>query len=79
VVPTPYIRRAITCQNAVMASIFQWAETAGDLAISFDSGKSDRLELTAQGVDFTARFIIDQKEIARVALEKNPMAEREFA
>lgn len=69
VVPTPYIRRTLSCRTGTMASAFQWSRDPGSLDVAFHPSARGGIEISAQGCKFAARFRIDQDAISCISLE----------
>lgn len=79
VVATPYLRRAVTCRKATMASIFQWSRSPAEIAVSCQAAGHGKFDLRASGRGFEAHFSIGDREIVCLALEDRAAEKREFA
>ncbi len=71
VVPTPYIRRTLSCQTGTMASAFQWSRGRGELGVAFHSLPTGEIEIEAHGCGFAARFRVGQDAISCTGLENS--------
>jgi hypothetical protein len=69
VVPTPYIRRTLSCQTGTMASAFQWSRGPGGLDVAFHPSARGAVEISARGGKFAARFRIDRDAISCIGFE----------
>jgi hypothetical protein len=79
VVPTPYIRRATSCQSGTMASLFQWTEAPADLAVAYRLTENGKFSVMARGHGFEAHFGVSEGDVTCSALQERASGQREFA
>jgi len=74
IVPTPYVRRAITCHAGIAASLFQWSEVPGDMLVTFECKDAETVQLNAKGIAFTSRYQIAKNAVICRSLESDDAA-----